>query len=553
MKHLKKLIAALLAAALCLSCVACGGQTGTDTPAPTTPPAADATGTTGEETLHLTMLVPNNANQFIKFDEREDYPIWQALKAEFAKKGLEVDFEVIPSDQYPTTLQTRIASGNNLPDIICLTPFDDATAMDLANKGTIQPINTIMDQYGDGTFNTFIHERYPFVAQLTTAPDGNIYWYTSVQAQTYQGKPATTCRVINVRKDWLEKLNMEAPKTADEFYDMMKAFQDNDMNGNGVKDEIVTVDTSGDFFMTGIAQWFGVGNYLTAVDTKNEKIVSPWYQDGIKDYLKYMNRLVEDGLMDPDLIGATYEQTNQRMVENKVGATFDYCMQMWLEPSINAEGAKFLPIANLKTGYEPYIVTEPSFFSWQKWGVTKDCKNPEAVAALLDILYSDRYEELTAWGEEGVTYQEVDGQRQLMDGIGGAFWEQNAKDHKTPGGSLWGGCVFPTISLYTMESQFTSRPEHKNEFQKEVAFQQTAYPDAKYCYMAIATDEQNQRKSALTTDLSTYSSELVTDFILGRASFDDWDQYIKQLQDLGLDELIEIEQSQYDAFIKLNK
>ena len=27
----------------------------------------------------------------------------------------------------------------------------------------------------------------------------------------------------------------------------------------------------------------------------------------------------------------------------------------------------------------------------------------------------------------------------------------------------------------------------------------------------------------------------------------------KQLQDLGLDELIEIEQSQYDAFIKLNK
>ena len=53
--------------------------------------------------------------------------------------------------------------------------------------------------------------------------------------------------------------------------------------------------------------------------------------------------------------------------------------------------------------------------------------------------------------------------------------------------------------------------------------------------------------------MSTYSSELVTDFILGRASFDDWDQYIKQLQDLGLDELIEIEQSQYDAFIKLNK
>ena len=94
-----------------------------------------------------------------------------------------------------------------------------------------------------------------------------------------------------------------------------------------------------------------------------------------------------------------------------------------------------------------------------------------------------------------------------------------------------------------MESQFTSRPEHKNEFQKSVVFQDAVYPDAKYCYMAIATDEQNARKAALTTDLSTYSSELVTDFILGRASFDDWDQYIAQMQELGLDELIEMRQA----------
>ena len=83
------------------------------------------------------MLVPNNTNQYIKFDEREDYPVWQELKALFAQKGPELEFEVVPADQYPTTLQTRIASGTDLPDIVCLTPFDDAAAMDLANKGTI--------------------------------------------------------------------------------------------------------------------------------------------------------------------------------------------------------------------------------------------------------------------------------------------------------------------------------------------------------------------------------------------------------------------------------
>ena len=81
-----------------------------------------------------------------------------------------------------------------------------------------------------------------------------------------------------------------------------------------------------------------------------------------KDYLKYMQNLVKEGLLDPDLIGATYEQTSQRMAENKVGATFDYCMQMWLEPSVNAENPEFLPIANLETGYDSYNIIEPPFF-----------------------------------------------------------------------------------------------------------------------------------------------------------------------------------------------
>lgn len=551
---MKKVLALILSAIMVLPILTACGKTpasNSSTDLSTTPGANSAAD--GNQ-LHLKILVPNNKNQFIKFDEREDYPVWQELKKLFAEKNLSIEFEIVAPDQYLTTAQTRIASGTDLPDIMSLDSFDDATAMELANKGIIQPINKIMDEHGDGTFNNFYNEKYPFMSQLTTAPDGNVYWYTSTQAQTYQDKPAPTCRVINIRKDWLEKLNLEAPKTAEEFITVMKAFQDNDMNGNGVKDEIVTVDTTGDFFMTGIAQWFGLGNYLTSVDLKNNKVVSPWYQDGIKDYLQYMQRLVAEGLLDPDLIGATYEQINQRMAENKVGATFDYCMQTWLEPSVNADGVEFLPIANLKAGdHTSYNIIEPPFFSWQKWVVTKDSKNPEAVAALLDILYSERYEELSAWGIKGKTYEVVDGRNQLLDGVGGAFWEQNAKDRNTNGAPMWTGSVFPTVSLYTMESQFASRPEHKNEFQKSVAFQETVYPDAKYCYMAIATDEQNARKAAIATDLSTYSSELVTDFILGRASFDKWDQYIKQLKDLGLDEMIEIEQSQFDKFLSLSK
>lgn len=507
------------------------------------------------ETHKITILAPNNNNPEIKFDEREEYPVWQELKKLFAEKQLEIEFELIAPDQYEVVSQTRIGAANNLPDMMNLSSFSDEAALNLVNQGLLKPINQIADEHGDGSFNKFIKEDMPFVEKLTTAPDGNIYWITSVQYQTYQGKPAPTCQVVNIRKDWLEKYNLPEPTTAEEFLNTMKVFIDQDANGNGQRDEILDVGPNGvSGFMNGVAQWFGLGNYLTSIDVKEGKIVTPWYQPEVKDYFKYMQSLVQEGIIDTDLVGASYEQLNQRMVENKVGASFTYCMQTWLEPSVNAENVEFLPIALLK-GTEsstPYNIIEPQFFSWHKWVVTKDCKDDAGVAALLDIIYSPKYEELTAWGIEGETYEVVDGRRQMMKDIGNAFWKEMAANRKTAGGILWSGCVFPTMSMYTMESQFVSRPEHKNEFQKNVVFYENVYPDSNYCYLAIAPEEKSKRKTELITDLNTYSNELAIDLIMGNASFDKWDEYMEQLKKLGLDELMEIEQEQLDQFNAMN-
>ena len=62
MKHLRKLTALFLAAALALSMAACGGASS----AP-----ASGSASAGDGARRLTMLVPNNTNQYIKFDERE--------------------------------------------------------------------------------------------------------------------------------------------------------------------------------------------------------------------------------------------------------------------------------------------------------------------------------------------------------------------------------------------------------------------------------------------------------------------------------------------------
>lgn len=52
----------------------------------------------------------------------------------------------------------------------------------------------------------------------------------------------------------------------------------------------------------------------------------------------------------------------------------------------------------------------------------------------------------------------------------------------------------------------------------------------------------------MKTDLETYSKELATQLILGQASLDDWDSYMAELKDLGLDEILEIENDQLVRF-----
>jgi hypothetical protein len=41
---------------------------------------------------------------------------------------------------------------------------------------------------------------------------------------------------VNLRKDWLDKLGLEIPKTTDDLYEVAKAFTELDPDGNGVDD-----------------------------------------------------------------------------------------------------------------------------------------------------------------------------------------------------------------------------------------------------------------------------------------------------------------------------
>ncbi len=552
-KSLAIAIAALMSAGTLASCgdsgeSSQGGQT-TETSS-----GASQSDSGNSELATLKILTPESDNTYIFLKDREKYPVWQEFESLLADKGVAVDMEIIATDQYQVVLQTRMASANDLPDFANLTHLDDTTALNLANQGTLIPINEILEK-GDGTAKNFLEQEVPFVIGVCTASDGNMYWLPNVtQRTTYGGELGSTCMVIMIRQDWLDKVGMEAPTTAEEFVTVMKAFRDQDVNGSGVADEILAFDPSN--FANGIAQWFGLGSDLTTINLTTQEVVSPWYQDGVKEYFTYLNRLVNEGILDPSLIGATTSDLqDQKMAENKVGATYSYAMQAWLEPSVNADTEVYYqPIAALQAvdGIEPAIAVEPSELVSGRWGATKACTNLEAAAALLDVVYCDNAETLYNWGIEGDTYEVVDGEKQYLPNIDNAHWEECSQTGNIIGSWLL-GTTFPRIRFAAMETEIESCGGGKAEFQKEIIDHEPRYPLGNASYFAQPTLEQLERKAAIQTDLTTYSKELATQLILGQKSIDDWDTYMAELKELGLDEMLEIDQDLYTRFLEAQK
>lgn len=557
---MKKLFTGLLCLAMAASLFAgCGGggaSSTADSAASTTESEAGSQSQTGAAEPSggghsLKILGPHNTNPYIKFSEREDYPVWQEFMKLFEARGVEVDFEVVANDQYLTVIQTRLASATDLPDFCQFTGLDDSTALNLVAQGMLLPVNQIIDAHSDGTAKSFFDTgKGQYSRRLNTTEDGNMYWISQIQATTYDNKPGSTSMGISIRKDWLDTLGMDVPATSEEFRQMLVAFRENDLNGNGVADEVLAFDPAN--WSNGIAQWYGLVGELSSFIIEGSEVTSPWYQPGAKDYFAFLNALASENLLDTTLIGnQTADQLDQRIAENKAGAIFTYVMQTWYEPSTGAPDALYLPIGPLKgtDAAEPVNAIEPPFLSYHRWGFTKACQDLEAAAALLDILCGEEYETLCQWGIEGDTYEVVDGQKKLLDIALNANWEQAGAEKKSIGDSLWAnGAMLPKRRFVPMENEISVVPAEKAQYQRDVIDYHPTVPLGNSNYFPIMTKEQVERRLELFTDLDTRSKELATQLILGQAPLDNWDAYIAELDSLGLSEIVAIDQTLLDRY-----
>ncbi|WP_127583178.1 extracellular solute-binding protein [Paenibacillus koleovorans] len=376
---------------------ACGSNEGSGSASPSVSPSAGASAKPAQkEKLELKWFIDGPASSQLP-----------GAQDDFVKKTIEEKFNVKLTVDYMVLGQDYINKVNA-----------QLTAND--------PPDMWRDANGDGgqkyALDGVLADISKFVTPQTM-PNYFKYWVDEKTFAGYQIQGKTVrapipyskelYRAWYIRKDWLDKLGLSVPKTYDEYLNVLRAFTNNDPDGNGKKDTYgFTTAAGGD----GIGlEWpeYWKNGLIFATFLENGKFIDMQTDARVEQVLTDIAKVIAEGVVDPDWFLNKAPQHTDKAAQGKVGvvqgATKDFAYDSNPQ-SIQTKTKALFPNANwvpfTPFGSHPIQsgIAPGSPFLFYK---TVAEKSPEKVARsveILDWLSSEEGYILTHYGQENKHY-----------------------------------------------------------------------------------------------------------------------------------------------------
>lgn len=298
--------------------------------------------------------------------------------------GINIEYLWFAAQSEEDSVQKKniaIASGD-LPDIMMVNK--DQLAL-LSKSGLInRNIGKIFEQYASDHLKEWMYQ------EGTSAMDSATYAGETI-AIPMTDSSIDTAPFTWIRKDWLDNLGLSVPTTMDEFYNVMVAFKNNDPDKNGANDTIGMI-LNNDFLTMASGDALGLFNGFGAfprawVKDASGKLVYGSIQPEVKDALAFLNKLYNEGLIEEDFGVKDVMKVSELPAAGTAGIQYGAMWNaMWpLQSSLdNDPNANWIPIAiPTATGEpaHPQIRLNIPFY----YVVSAECKNPEALIKLLNF------------------------------------------------------------------------------------------------------------------------------------------------------------------------
>lgn len=521
-----------------------GGNTQGNTPsnasnAPEASQGTEASGIneTGFPIVNETITVKGFAAKFFANADWNNLKLWQ----EYEKKtNIHIEWETIQTTGLKEKRNLLLAGGE-YPELFYASAFSRTDLFKYGTQGVFIPLNDLIDKYAPN-FKALM-EKYPIIKEGITMPDGNIYGLPTVYDPEFRSVFFNTPWV---KQEWLDKVGLAEPQNLDEFYNMLKAFKEQDPNGNGQPDEIAwgAVGTRGIVnYLKGSYGLNNHGNANTHVDEDPEtgKIRFEPTDPRYKELLQFVNKLYADGLLEQDIVSVKSEEIDAKGMEGLLGVVDN------VDPVAiyNQEGYVGLPVLKGPHGDQMYTYLGSPLGNIGMFVLTDKAENPEAMIRWMDYFYSDEGIKLFFMGFKDETYTEnadgsVDYTDEIKNNPNGLTLDQAISQYL-----VWPGGYYPGFVKQAYFKGAESLPTSVENAKKADPY--TLKADDIWPAFNFNAEEQKEL-TTLQTDINTYVTEMQDKFIVGDVSFDEWDNYVATLDEMGLKRYIEIYQAALDRY-----
>ena len=446
--------------------------------------------------------------------------------------GAKIEFLHPPAGQLKEQFSLILADGN-LPDLMEYNwTVDYPGGPEKAIKdGVIIPLNDVIDQYCPN-LKKYLAEN-PEIDRMIKTDEGHYYVFPFIRGN----ENLMNTIGLMVRQDWLDELGLEVPTTIDEWHTVLTAFKEK----KGAAAPFCFEYTNG--------QYLGANPFVAAHGTNYSFYLGSdgtvhygAAEEGYKDYLTMMNQWYSEGLIDPDLATLKNDQVSAKMTNGLAGASMGQAgsrMGTWTTaarsttPEFKLVPAPVPTKEKGQTAEMGYI--ENPFSGRASVAITTSCKDIESAARLMDYAYGEEGHMYFNFGTEGVSYEMV-----------GDYPTYTAEILENPKGLP----VSQAMSSYirgNYNGPFVQDIRYLEQYyvleeQKQTPIVWGQCNGAAHTMPPITpTSDESKEYSTIMNEINTYRDEMTLKFIFGTESLDNFDTYVKNIENMGLARALEIQ------------
>ena len=522
-KHLHKGIALLCSAAIAAGMLVGCSSGSSSAAAPGSASSASASVSNSEsvplfsEPVTLSMLTPSHAS----WPFQEDWYVVDLIK-EYTNVDLKVT--AVDTSGFDEKLNLTMASGE-LPDLMFL--IGNKAVQQYGSQGAFVNILDYIDQMPN--FKAWYEKNTAHALNYMSA-DGGLYQFPQ------QGVTETNRRGWLYRADIFEELGLEAPTTQDEFYDVLVKLKEAYPNSYPLAFRSFT---GGMAQLNMLAPSWGTSfidadsnTYLGYDEDSGEWVFGPTSSE-FKEMLEFYNKLYKEGLLLPNFLTIDTKGWQDVIANSDSFITLDYLSRIdFFNNSMRESNPDFSMAYLAPIGFGSNGVNKLAYSATGMYGfvVSSQTKHLNEVLAYVDWMYSDEAEDLLSWGRPGDLYEEAsDGTRTWKDFTTAAEMKQAT-----------GFETFGFYERYNFDGElatFTDECRDATLTAREYDLPQKP---------VLAYNEEEQAiANTIGVNIETYVAEQISKFMLGERSFDDWDNYVAEVEALGLDQLKAVHESSY--------